>query len=386
MKTFEEVVKKLEDELKKNPLITQKLQNIVRETHSIQVDQGYCASFDIPEKQVKELIELVGLNEDELKEIFDKELGFPKDTKMYGNPYYHILLLLYYVYKKLRMDRPAKMALYLILIRVWNGRKYKYIKYCNTKIMEYVIQNLITRRHLASKYRTPSELISVYFVTTLDKKYGSLVLSDYKKLKLLFNQCFVRIDQLYNNPQKTGIANLYYKAHKEGLAVSTMKNEEGLVDIEGEHEKLIKYAQFIANSIVLDAPAYSSNFIDFINTKTRVSKDLIKKMLECLHKPTHKEQIYELLLLFFGRIKVVSVRALCGELQNVINFVDRLFLSSKHNPDVEHYKSILRELTKEILHECTGQMMEPQIHHLRVIAYGLMYNVSKYTCMLREDM
>jgi hypothetical protein len=396
---FKQLVDKLVKEVKSNTLIQQKLQQIATSVYTDAtnkaINDGYCMSFKIPEKEVKQLIDLIGIDVDTLKELFEKEFGFPKNSKMYGNEYYQILILLYYVFKKARLDKYAKLALFLILIRLWNGRKYKYIKYCNKSVMDYVINQKLSNRNLAKKYKSPLDLIVKYFIDTIDSKYGAYVLSDYKKLKLFFNQCFVRIDQLFNNAMNTGLANLYFKSHESGEALHTAKtviNNQGeseltITDIESRSSQINKISELVASNIALSTNIkYPRDLINYINKKTKLSINSIETLSKEIHNPIYKDKLQELIVILLNRIGMYEAEILCSN-KNLIDIIDKSLISSKHNKDVEEFKRILKEILDDILKRKFGKTVDDysnKVAILRAAAYLIAYNIINTVCTLKH--
>ena len=390
---FEKLVEIVEAQIRQHGNINQELRKIAAKVYmdasKRAPDDKYCLAFKIPDKEVKELISKLGLTEKDFKEAFEKKYGFPKNSNMYGNAYYHVLLTLYYVYKKLHLDDYARMSLFLILIRIWNGRKYHYIKYCNKDIMEYVIHQKLSKRSLATKYPSPLELIVSYFVDTIDKKYGPMILHDDTKLKLLFNQCFVRIDQLFNNSINTGLANYYFKVHESGEAFRTtsliQKDNEGeltLADIESKSAILQRIAETVAHTIVLTRVQYSQDFINYINKVTKVSKVNIEKLAHALHDRKYQDKIYELVVIMLHRIGMYSKEQLCNT-PNLIKLLDKQLISSKHNKDVEEYKKILSDIADDILKTHFNRTLDSlsmKVQILRILTYVLGYNMVNIVC------
>ena len=175
MKKNYELLKKLIDEvtqkIKENDLVEKHLfsieSNVYRETLNKISEEGFCAPFKVPEKEVLALYDILSLDKNKVKKAFKEAFNWPENAYMYGNPYYHILLLLVLAFRKLNKIKASKIALFLILTRLWNGIKYKYIKYCNKNVMDYVLTKMISKRHLVSKFRDPLDLIVNYFVETL---------------------------------------------------------------------------------------------------------------------------------------------------------------------------------------------------------------------------
>jgi len=397
--SFKQIAVKLVKEVKSNNIIQQKLQQIATSVYTDAINKaindGYCMSFKIPEKEVKQLIDLLGIDINTLKDIFEKEFGFPKNSKMYGNEYYQILILLYYVFKKAKLDKFAKLSLFLILIRLWNGRKYKYIKYCNKSVMDYVINQKLTNRNLVKKYKSPLDLIVKYFIDTIDSKYGAYVLSDYKKLKLFFNQCFVRIDQIFNNALNTGLANLYFETHKSGEALHTAKTVIGnqdeseltITDIESKSSQINKISELVASNIVLTTNArYPRDLINYINKKTKLSIKLIEIISTEIHNPTYKDKLQELIVILLNRIGVYQPEVLCSN-KNLIDIIDKTIISSKHNKDVEEFKEILKEILNDILmrkYNKTIDNYSNKVAILRAAAYLIGYNIINTICVLKK--
>jgi len=395
IKTFDDLINHIIEKIKStNNAIGKELQKIASKVYTdasrTAHDQKYCLTFNIPDKEVTKLISILDLDIKTIKDVFEKEYEFPKNSQMYGNEYYQILLALYYAYKKLHMDNYAKIALFLILIRIWNGRKYKYIKFCNKNIMEYVLTRKITKRNLAAKYNNPLDLILRYFVETIDQKYGPTILRDKSKLKLLFAQCFNRIDQLFNNAQNTGLANLYFQVHESGEALYTQKtissNEDEqeltIADIESRSSQIQKIANVVTNAIILSKPSYPNDLVNLINQKTKLSKSAIEILANELHNKEYADKIQEAVIIAMNRLGTFSPEHLCS-FTNLINIIDRKLISSKHNKDVEEFKKILSEIADDILQrKAKKSNVSPSVKVaiIRTLAYLIGFNIVNSVC------
>ena len=113
-----------------------------------QSNEGYCSKFKIPKTQVSDLYKLLNLKKADVYNAFAKDWGHPDSARMHNDPYYQILLLL--VYWGIKKDNLYMMQnpLILLLIKIWNGRKQKYLKYCNVTTMNYVIENMLSKKYL----------------------------------------------------------------------------------------------------------------------------------------------------------------------------------------------------------------------------------------------
>lgn len=361
-------------------------------------DVKYCLSFTVPERDVIKLLDLLSIDEDDLKVIFDKDLGFPKNSYMYGLSYYQILLLLYYIFVRLysrtknsQYENIAKLCLFLILVRIWNGRKYRYIKYCNQQIMDYVIFYKMTKKNLVTKFKSPLDLISYYFVETIHSKYSDYIIKDYKNIKLLFNQSFVRIDQLFNNRLNTGLANLYYDVYQKGegfdkSSTTTSDIEYLSTSIESDTEQILKLVNTVVSSIIYNTPEklYNEQFLQFLNKKTKVSRRVIDLIVQGIHDITYREKIQELLTILLNRFSAkYSKDQLCTVGNQIYSIADRLIVSSKHQTDVETYKQIAFEIINDIFVKKFGKEITDFAHRyllIRVLTYVLVYNIVNVVC------
>jgi len=398
MKKNYELLKKLIDEvtqkIKENDLVEKHLfsiaSNVYRETLNKISEQGFCAPFKVPEKEVLALYDILSLDKNKVKKAFKEAFNWPENAYMYGNPYYHILLLLLLAFRKLNKIKASKIALFLILTRLWNGIKYKYIKYCNKNVMDYVLTKMISKRHLVSKFRDPLDLIVNYFVETIYEKYVDEALKDLDKLRILFNQCWGRLDQLFNSPTKTGIANLYYKAQETGEALQTSKtvikkeDEENITiaHIENKSTKLLELIEnIIANIIMNTNPKYTDDFINFVNAKTKLSKKIIELIAKKIHNPVYKDDLNSILLIMFNKLNIFDENTICSKKLYLI--VDRKILSSKHNKDVENFKQHVKELLDKILKEVLNKTVDDfslKTPLIRALTYILLYNIQNSIC------
>jgi len=211
------------------------LENIIRKVYvdSINQNKGYCITFKNVESDVLNLYNKLGLDQHKVSAAFVADWVIPSTAYMANNPYYHILLLivLYAIHQKNR--KLATDALTIYMIKTWNGRKTRYIQYCNVDTMRYVIANL-SGKFYARSYDSPLIMISDKFAPTLIDKYAPQILRDSKQTKRLFDQAFTRIRQLFvqnmkpnlitgRNEALGGIAALYHAAKKKGYSISSPK-------------------------------------------------------------------------------------------------------------------------------------------------------------------
>jgi len=404
------VLKDLQDHFRNTSDSDQKLkvelENIIRKVYvdSINQNKGYCISFKNVEADVLNLYDKYGLDQAKVSEAFAKDWEIPKTAYMANNPYYHILLLIVLYALKKNNEKIAKDAMTIFMIKTWNGRKSKFIKYCDVDTMRYVIANL-SGKFYARKYDSPLLMISEKFAPSLIETYKRRVLTDSKNTKRLFDQAFVRIRQIFVQGMKPditggggskatgGIAHLYHEAKKKGYSISSPKvmqnsgDDSAISSLEmytsDSHEEAINnITTFI---IINHNPRYSPQFISYVS---QVSKNGIRSQIEILLKSIHniryQAHIKEILGLMFKQLPVFEKQELCSP--KFYDIVKQKIISSKHSPNVTQIKQLADMLLVEIFNNdiktvSYNDYSPPVRGKCRAIIFlGFAYNIQNYIC------
>lgn len=368
---------------------------------SMMSDEGFCFKFTLPSSTVIALFNLLKLDQDAVGKAFQADWKFPSHAHMYNDPYYQILLLIVYYGIRRNNDQLINNALLLLLQKLWNGRKYAYIKYCDKRVMNYVVNHMVNKKHNVSKFDTPLALLKDYFVPTLMEKYRSEIAKDAYRLRQLFMQSWGRIDQMFVfNPvidattgekrAQGGLLPMYMKALNDGLFQSTPKI------IKGDSEEEPKFDQYstihnvdnivttTVDYITMNSKAsYPTSFIDEVNKNTKVSSKIIEQLLVALHDHRHYDSIHSALIIILSRAKIVDKSDICN--REFINTIKRNVISSKNTEDIRKLQNILQTLSAKIFTDTLnidlnryGKAQQMQI--MNVILYGLVYNLQKHNC------
>ena len=346
------------------------ISNYVFQSSLKNIDSGYCMKFIIPVEKVLNLSKLINIPINEISDAFIADWNLPRnDHKMYGEPYYHILLLLFYYGVVNRQEVMSKQCLSLILYRMWNGRLTNAIKYCDAKTMAYVVRNMLNKRHLVLTYNSPLTLINDYFVPTLFSKYADMVRRDPKNnLKLLFNQCFNRLRQIFyqnmsvdlTNPSapstaKSGLAVLYYKAKYEGTNIETktpLDNEEAGIEDKLTSSEFNDMVDTITSNIVMnkyDLNSYSAPLIELIKSDHKLSTQGIEKIINKLHSPSNMDNIRDIISILLYLVSKNNIS--CTNEQQYYESIKKLVISSKNTTINKQVKILLDKLLTSILNQ-----------------------------------
>jgi len=386
-----------------------RLNTIIRKVYidSINQNKGYCISFKNVEPDILNLYNTLSLDQAKVSAAFAKDWAAPANAHMINNPYYHILLLIaaYSMYSKNK--KLSHEALILVLIKMWNGRKSRYIKYCDVDTMRYVVANL-SGKFLARKYDTPLQFITQHFAPTIHDKYEDMVLHDIKNTKRIFDQSFGRIRQLfvqgmkpniyakatdkYQTKATSGLAVFYHDAKDKGLSISSpkiMKHDEEQTQSSLEMYTSDSYDEAISNItthiVINHNPRYDPQFIAYVSS---ISKDALNQQLTILLKTIHNirytEYIKEILGLMFKQLPIFNKNELCSK--QFYDIVRRKIISSKHSADNIQIKQIadlfLEEIFKNDIKTVEYNNYSSPIRgkFRSIIFLGFAYNIQQYIC------
>lgn len=371
-------------------------------TQTMSSDEGFCFKFTIPMTIVMKFYEKLNLPEKTVSTAFSADWGHPDSARMFSDPYYQILSLILYWGLLNKQDNLTKNALMLILMKLWNGRKHKYLKFCDKRIMKYVITHMTTNKHMVSKYDTPVTLLKDYFVPTILLKYSPHVLESPVKLKRLFEQSHTRIRQLFVfNMRKNietgkseatgGLLPMYMKAREQGMQMSTQivrsDDEDGgeaSFEKHGSISNRDEISTTVTDYITMNSnPQYPAALISMINSSTKVSSKVIERILKALHNHKYYDQIHDLITLILSRTNVSERTDICKS--DYFANLKKNIISSKNNEETNKIQLILNDILQDLFKNILGfdfhnysNVSKIQIRN--VLIYGLHHNLRKFIC------
>jgi len=370
-------------------------------------DSSFCFKFNIKSKNTSDILKILGITQSQISDAFTEMWG--KNTMrnhMHSDIYYQIFLLCLYVGIKSKQSKITENALFGILEKLWNGRKSKFIPYCDPKIMQYVAQYMTSKKHLINKYNNPHDVIISYFIPTLLTKYISFIVKDKAfGLQRIFEQAHTRIRQMFVSSNmrislKTGekrsmggILPMYKIAKKSGYSIDSKKNYQN-VDSE------LSFTDFISgnnlddiitntvNNIIYNSNyKYSKMFMMNLNKELKVSIKIIDQVLHNLHNPKLKlyDKLYDILTLILYKLEIQTKDDICKV--GFADLVNTKVLKSKNNPTSNKIKNKVMEVLDIIFKEINPDIVLSKYSNLelvrirKIIIRGLIFQLRKETCV-----
>jgi len=364
-------------------------------------DQGFCFKFALKNKNYKNLLQIAQLTERDLQIAFTKDWGSnSQKNHMHSDPYYQTYLFFVYFGIKENNEKIFNSALSCVLFKLWNGRKTKFLQYCNKDIMNYVTNYMCSKKHLSNRFNTPYDMIQNHFIPTLITKYGDNIKTDPLALKRIFEQGFTRLRQLFVSRTKIdiktgkpvsegGLVPLYQKAHQEGLSMSTINvrnNDENPASFDdymigSNIDNLI--SSTVEKIVMNSQPRYSQMFIENLRKQYKLSKNVIQKLLIQLHDYKYHNDLHDIYSIILNQTKVIDKSDICNP--TFTELVNTKVISSKNNKSSNELKSKLMTLLEDILKETIQRSLSEysNVHHIqlrKMVVRVLIYNLRSAIC------
>lgn len=404
-----QLMKKFEEEISNDPnkkrKISSFLSNIVSSisTRAMNFDESYCMRFSLPVNFSNKFFEHIdSFTQQDLYDAFLNDWGHgAMRNKMHSDPYYQICLLLI-CYAITNNEKNIKNnALSIMLFKLWNGRKTRFLKWCDPDIMKYVVSYMASNRYLVTKYNDPLDLVINYFVPTLLKAYEDKIKRDPRYLKNLFEGGYVRIRQLFvqdnftniktgQRESRGGLMLLYKKAHDEGLSMKNPNIRKDEENVPGFGDYLTgSQAEEVANKVsdyitFNTNPNYSDQFVRNLklNEKIPIHKKVVKTILTQMHNHNYYDQLHEIITIMLNQLKVTSQEEICGK-----EFYDKFkkSLSSKNNQNTRNRNELAMKILTDILGDELNIDLKNfdtvnQVQMRKVLFYGIAHNLREVIC------
>lgn len=364
-------------------------------------DQGYCFKFALKHRNYKKLLQLVNLTERDLQIAFTKEWGAgSQKNHMHSDPYYQTYLFFLYFGTKENNPKIIEASLSCVFFKLWNGRKTRFLQYCNKDIMNYVTNYMCSGKHLANKFNTPYDMIQNHFVPTILKKYGGAVRTDALALKRIFEQSYTRLRQLFVSRNRIdiktgavvsdgGLLPLYMKAKENNLSMSS-------VNVRSNEENPATFSDYAMGSnlddlidtsvekiVMNNHPKYSDVFVENLRKQYKISKNVIQKLLVQIHDYKYHDELHDIYSIVLGQTGVMDKSDICNP--KFTELVNTKVMASKNSKSANELKSKLMKLLEDMLKVTVQRSIREysNVHHIqlrKLIVRVLIYNMRAAIC------
>ncbi len=362
-------------------LLAQAAQKVMQQSIN---HETFCDLFSIPNGLPKELLKLYGLTEREMQAELYK-VGF-EINRMYTDPYYQSLVLAYLVGLNFDDKNIRRLALLLIDIRLWNGRRIKYIpSFCDPDIARYVMNYELKGNHKVKQAGSVFEHIDRHSVPAIDEKYAPTIANNLNHktegLRKLIETNYVRFNQSF-----TSMKDAYYRIHKSGkkeIISGMYKNQYGNGDMvearetfSGTLDRLTD--KILKNSVLKKKALLKPEAKSILKDKYRISDASIQKINDWLDDDENHEEIKYFFELVFTKLKPQNENDICK--------YDALVLaknvsSAKKDPQLLKAKEILIHILMAIMGNTYNNLGEQNASRMRlIVAHALMLYAKTMLC------
>jgi hypothetical protein len=280
--------------------------------------ETFCDTFQSPKTLHNELLRIYGISERELKQAMRK-IGFVEVNRMYNDIYYQTLTIAYLVGLEFNDQNLRRMALLLIDIKIWNGRKLRaFPTFCDPDVARYVLNYVLKGNHTLKKIGSVFEYLDRYSIPAVDDKYSKTIpdnLDSYTEgLRKLIETNWSRFSQLFNS-----IKNAYYKTQKEGkkeIISGTYKNQYGNGEMVEAHEGFSGNIERLVDKIQKNAMMQKQTLINrdakqLFKDRFNVSDTSIKKINDWFIDDDNQEELKYFYELIFTALKTKNESDIC---------------------------------------------------------------------------
>jgi len=381
---------------------------IINSDASIQAmnsDASFCFIFSIKPKNHTDILKILNVSSHDVYDAFADMWGKAVMTNhMHSDIYYQTFLFCLYIGIQSKRQKLIDNAMFSILIKLWNGRKSKFIPFCKPKIMQYIVQYMTNKKHFINQYNSPYDLIINYFIPSLLKKYVPYINDDYSfGLKRIFEQGFSRIRQMFVSSNVTvniktgkkrssgGILPLYKEAKKNNYSIDS-------ITVYKNDDQDTSYSDYITTDNISDIITvtvdniisdpnykYSNMFIKGLNIDLKVSIKSIEQILINLHNPELNDILYDIYTVILNKLGIQTKTEICQsgfsqEVKTKILGSKNNFHSNKIKSDVTNLLEIIfKKINPEInIHTYSNLEL---IRLRKVIIRGLIYQLRNSICV-----
>jgi hypothetical protein len=333
--------------------------------------ETFCDTFQSPKTLHNELLRIYGISERELKQAMRK-IGFVEVNRMYNDIYYQTLTIAYLVGLEFNDQNLRRMALLLIDIKIWNGRKLRaFPTFCDPDVARYVLNYILQGNHTLKKAGSAFEYIDQYSVPHLDNKYAPSIAnnldSDREGLRKLIETIWSRYEQLFRSIRKA-----YYNAHKDGkkeIITNKYSQQYGTGEMVESKESFTGNIERLVDKIEKNAMLKRNAIMKpeaqkIIKDKFNVSTSGIQKINSWIEDEDNHEELKYFFELVFNTLKPKTEADICK--YDVASLAPKV-TSAKKEPNLIKAKEIISHALEEILGEQYKRFGNQSLYRYRLL-------------------
>ena len=312
------------------------LKMVVSHLYTKSLSHGsFCDKIETPDGITIKLLQLFGVTDRQLSAALE-QMGFFKGHRMYADLYYQTLATVYYIGLRKQDDVLRLYALVLMGVKIFNGRKYKYMPNgCQENIAQHLMQNVLLKTHTFLRYPNPFNFISQYLAPSMDAKYNEQILrfpNDPKRgLLVILVQSWNRIDQIFN-----GLAQHYYTAwdNKQFAQSNTnLTNAQSVENLSGT--RINDMVDKTMKNMLSDLTKLSQTDIRYLRSAPyNVSELFLNKTHDFISSHQYEDDVKNIVELMYNILDITDEHKMCNT--NVVMTVGKLSgikekVSTKHD-------------------------------------------------------
>ena len=345
----------------------------------------FCDRFLIPNALANELLKLYGISEKEMKHHMEK-IGFAIN-QMYTHQYYQTLCLSYLVGLEFDDHNITKLSMFLIAIRIWNGRKMKaFPRFCDPDVAKYVTNYELQGNHTYLKGGSlPFEFLDRYNVPAMEKAYHDSISNNLDSftegLRKLIEAEYNKIVQLFRS-----MKDAYYRVHKEGKKeVYTNKFGQNYTDgdmvetkesFSGNIERLVDKIE--KNAMLKRNVLMKPESVNLIKSKFNVSTEGIKKWNNWIEDEDNSEELRYFYELLFTVIRPNNEGDVC---KIDVPQLAKKITSARREPNLLKAKEILEHMMQSVLGPKYKTLGGPSLAWIKLASsYALIIHMKIMLC------
>lgn len=372
-----------------DPILLAKVRNAMR-IASQQVAQKsishetFCDTFQPPYKLPNVLLGYFGMSEKEMKAALAK-VGFA-NHRQYTSEYYQTFCLVYLIGLEFNDENLRKMALLMIDIRLWNGRKMKFFpKYCDPDTARYVMNYVLKGNHTLKRVGSAFKYLDEYSIPAVDKTYHNSIANNLDSftegLRKLIETNHSRFRQLFFSIQKA-----YYKTYAEGkkeIISGTYKNQYGEGDMVEQRESFSGTVERLVDKIQKNAMLKRNILMHHeakkvFHDKFMLSDANIRKFNDWLEDEDNHEEIKYFFELVFTSFKPRDESDIC---KYDVEVLALRVSGAKKDPELIKAKEVLDHMIMGILGNKYKTLTTTSLYRTKLVAaYAMMVYAKMLLC------